>query len=82
MITHSITSENIEEVVFYAGLIDKERVADIREEYVRTIMITSGKSATLNKMNATNFKGTIITISCIKVSCHNECQLVIYQYIY
>lgn len=74
--TPSIITNNIEEVGFLCRPINKEKIELIRKKYNKSIMITCGKSATLNKINIKNFKGTIFTTSGIEINCDNNCNVV------
>lgn len=74
--TSSIITKNIDEVSFICRPIYKERVEFIRKKYGKSIFITCGKSATLNKICIKNFRGTIFTTSGVDIICDDKCNVI------
>lgn len=72
----SINTDNVDDVGFVCRDIDKYRVMDIKKKYGDCIFITCGKSASLDSINVSNFKGTIFTTSGIDIICGDDCDVV------
>ncbi len=74
--TDSIHVNETYEVGFICRNIDKSRVYDIQEKYGKSIFITCGKSANLQRIKVKNFIGTIFITSGVEIVCDSECDIV------
>ncbi|MDU1538953.1 MAG: glycosyltransferase [Paeniclostridium sordellii] len=72
----SIDNAETYEVGFVCRYINESKVNQIKEQYGDSIFITCGKSASLNRINIRNFRGTIFTTSGIEVICDDKCSVV------